>query len=289
MLLIMMTKGDYNYKSVVLQACYLSIVKEQCFLVCPDIRECAYLLQHLEYADMLLIMMTKVDYNYKSVILQACYLSIVKEQCFLVCPDIRECAYLLQHLDYADMLLIMMTKVDYNYKSVILQACYLSIVKEQCFLCCPDIRECAYLLQHLEYADMLLIMMTKVDYNYKSVVLQACYLSIVKEQCFLGCPDIRECAYLLQHLEYADMLLIMMTKWDYNYKSVVLQACYLSIVKEQCFLGCPDIRECAYLLQHLEYADMLLIMMTKVRLYYIPHVTDQTSLAFQSEAPININ
>ena len=38
-------------------------------------------------------------------------------------------------------------------------------------------------------------------------VLQACYLSIVKEQCFLGCPDI---------------LLIMMTKMDYNSKSVVL-------------------------------------------------------------------
>ena len=49
----------------------------------------------------------------------------------------------------------------------------------------------------------------------RELVLQVCYLSIVKEQCFTGCPDVRECAYLLQHLDYADMLMIMMTKVNY--------------------------------------------------------------------------
>ncbi|XP_050396465.2 huntingtin [Patella vulgata] len=38
------------------------------------------------------------------------YLSIVKDQCFGVDPNVRECAFLLQRLDYADILSITMTK-----------------------------------------------------------------------------------------------------------------------------------------------------------------------------------
>ena len=68
-------------------------------------------------------------------------------------------------------------------------------------------------------------------------MLQVCYLSIVKEQCFTGCPDVRECAYLLQHLDYADMLMIMMTKVNHLYPIAILLI-YLTMGHGFSFLDC---------------------------------------------------
>ena len=44
------------------------------------------------------------------------------------------------------------------------------------------------------------------------------------------------------------------------------QEWYLSIVKDQCFNPTPNARECALMLQRLEYSDILTIIMTKVTL-----------------------
>ncbi|CAL1538264.1 unnamed protein product [Lymnaea stagnalis] len=52
------------------------------------------------------------------------------------------------------------------------------------------------------------------------------YLSIVKEQCFMATPNTRECAFLLQRLDYPDILSITMTK-EFN----------LSILEECMSLG----------------------------------------------------
>ncbi|KAK3589444.1 hypothetical protein CHS0354_020780 [Potamilus streckersoni] len=38
------------------------------------------------------------------------------------------------------------------------------------------------------------------------------YMSIVKEQCFCSSPNARQCAHLLQNLDYADILVVSMTK-----------------------------------------------------------------------------
>ncbi|XP_055860312.1 huntingtin-like [Biomphalaria glabrata] len=52
------------------------------------------------------------------------------------------------------------------------------------------------------------------------------YLSVVREQCFQPAPNTRECAYLLQRLEYPDILSVTMTK-EFN----------LSILEECMSLG----------------------------------------------------
>ena len=44
----------------------------------------------------------------------------------------------------------------------------------------------------------------------------------------------------------------------------MFQERYMYLVREQCYAHNGSSRECASLLQHLDYADMLVIMMTKV-------------------------
>ncbi|KAL8615828.1 hypothetical protein ACOMHN_048536 [Nucella lapillus] len=48
------------------------------------------------------------------------------------------------------------------------------------------------------------------------------FMSVAKEQCFSPCPRIRECAFLLQRLDYGDILAITMTK-EFNLS--VLEEC----------------------------------------------------------------
>ncbi|XP_076466851.1 LOW QUALITY PROTEIN: huntingtin-like [Babylonia areolata] len=48
------------------------------------------------------------------------------------------------------------------------------------------------------------------------------FMSVAKEQCFSPCPRLRECAYLLQRLDYADILAITMTK---EFNLAILEEC----------------------------------------------------------------
>lgn len=74
----------------------------------------------------------------------------------------------------------------------------MSIVKEQCFQPSPNTRECAFLLQRLDYPDILSITMTKVS---GLVTFSQCFFFLIipkvdiTDLCFFNPPDITDCYF----------------------------------------------------------------------------------------------